>query len=61
MKTNRLLFAICAICTVESLNLLAAEPAVQTPKKPVSNEYQGVKVEDPYQWLENDDDPDVKA
>ena len=61
MKTNRSLFAICAICTVASLKLLAAESAVQTPKKAVSNEYQGVKVEDPYQWLENDDDPGVKA
>ena len=61
MKTNRSLFAICAICTVASLKLLAAESAVQTSKKPVSNEYQGVKVEDPYQWLENDDDSDVKA
>jgi len=61
MKTNRPLFAICAICTVSSLKLFAAEPAVQTPKKPVSNEYQGVKVEDPYQWLEKDDDRDVKA
>lgn len=61
MKTNRSLFAICAICTVASLKLFAAESAVQTPKKAVSNEYQGVKVEDPYQWLENDDDPGVKA
>jgi prolyl oligopeptidase len=61
MKTNRSLFAICAICTVASLKLFAAESPVQTPKKPVSNEYQGVKVEDPYQWLENDDDPQVKA
>ena len=61
MKTNRSLFAICAICAVASLKLFAAESPVQTPKKPVSNEYQGVKVEDPYQWLENDDDPQVKA
>jgi len=60
MKTNRL-FAICAICTLASFDLSGAEPAVQTPKKPVSNEYQGVTVEDPYQWLENDDEPEVKA
>ena len=37
----------------------AAEPA--TPKKPVTDEYQGVKVQDDYQWLEKDDDPEVKA
>src|SRR5437763_12148985 len=42
-------------------NLFSSEPANQTPKKPVTNEYQGVKVEDPYQWLEKDDDPAVKA
>jgi len=35
--------------------------ASQTAKKPVSNEYQGTTVEDPYQWLEKDDDPEVKA
>src|SRR5947209_13967603 len=33
----------------------------QTPKKPVTDEYQGVKVEDDYQWLEKDDDPAVKS
>ena len=33
-----------------------------TPKKPVTDEYQGgVKVEDNYQWLEKDDAPEVKA
>src|SRR5438046_226148 len=35
----------------------AAEPSPATPKKPVFNEYQGVKVEDDYQWLEKNDDP----
>ena len=42
----------------------AAAPAATppTPKKPVTDEYQGgVKVEDNYQWLEKDDDPEVKA
>src|SRR5205807_9713784 len=33
----------------------------QTPKKPVSNEYHGTTVEDPYQWLEQDNDSQVKA
>src|SRR6266702_7837656 len=50
-----------AICVVASLNLSGAEPVPQTPKKPVTDEYQGVKVEDNYQWLEQDDDPAVKA
>ena len=39
----------------------AAEPDIQTSKKPVTDEYQGIKVEDNYQWLEKDDDPAVKA
>ena len=38
-----------------------AESAPDTPKKPVSTEYHGVRVEDPYQWLETDDDSQVKA
>ena len=50
------------IAAVALANLLAAaESKPQTPKQPVTNEYEGVKVEDPYQWLENDDDPKVKA
>ncbi len=38
-----------------------SESAPDTPKKPVATEYQGVTVEDPYQWLEADDDSQVKA
>ena len=37
---------------------LPAPPA--TPKRPVTDEYQGVKVTDDYRWLENWDDPEVK-
>lgn len=46
-----------------SMNLRAAEPKAPpvAEEKPVMNEYQGAKVEDDYQWLENDDDPAVKA
>lgn len=32
-----------------------------TPKKPVVDEYHGIKVKDDYRWLENWDDPDVRA
>jgi prolyl oligopeptidase len=38
-----------------------AESAPDTPKKPVATEYHGVTVEDPYQWLETDEDSQVKA
>src|SRR5438876_10825933 len=61
MRANRFLFLIGAVSGLNLINLLATEPAQQTPKKPVSNEYQGTAVEDPYQWLEKDDEPDVKA
>jgi prolyl oligopeptidase len=37
----------------------ASPPA--TPKRPVVDEYHGVKVTDDYRWLENWDDPDVRA
>ena len=60
MKANRFLFLI-SICGLALGNLPAVEPAPETPKKPVSTEYQGVTVEDPYQWLEKDDDSHVKA
>ena len=30
-------------------------------KKPVMNVYHGIKVEDNYQWLENDNNPGVKG
>ena len=33
-----------------------SQPAPAAEKKPVFNEYHGTKVEDDYQWLENDDD-----
>jgi prolyl oligopeptidase len=61
MKTNRFLFVIGAINALAFLGLSAAEPAAETPKKPVSTNYQGVTVEDTYQWLESDDEPQVKA
>jgi len=41
--------------------LAAAQPAPETLKKTVSIQYHGVTVEDPYQWIENDNDPQVKS
>ncbi len=61
MRTNRLLFLTCTASALALTNLPAAEPAAQTPKKPVSDEYQNITVNDPYQWLEKDDDSEVKA
>jgi prolyl oligopeptidase len=61
MRANRFLFLITALIGLTLINLPAIEPLPQTPKKPLSDEYHGVTVEDPYQWLENDEDPEVKA
>ena len=62
MKTTRFLFLLATTAALALINVAAAaDPKIDTPKKPVTDEYQGVKVEDPYQWLEKDDDPAVKA
>jgi prolyl oligopeptidase len=61
MKMNRLLILAFAIGAVTMIQLEAVEPVPPTPKKPVVDQYNGMKVEDPYQWLENDDDPQVKT
>ena len=61
MKLNRFLFLLAALSPLSCSNLAAAEPNPPTPKKPVSNEYNGTTVEDPYQWLEKDEDAEVKA
>ncbi len=48
---------------IAALGFVAANTAPaadQTSKKPVTNEYQGIKIQDDYQWLENDADPAVK-
>ncbi len=33
----------------------------QSPQRPVSNSYHGVKIDDPFRWLEAGDDPEVRA
>jgi prolyl oligopeptidase len=39
---------------------IAQDPAPETAKRPVTDEYQGVKVTDDYRWLETWEDPAVK-
>src|SRR5438874_3642096 len=61
MRANRLLFVAGLVGGLALSDLPAADSAPETPKKPVSTTYQGVTVDDPYQWLEKDDEPEVKA
>jgi prolyl oligopeptidase len=61
MRVNLLLSLVATASALALGNPTLAERAPQTPKKPVSTEYQGVTVEDPYQWLEEDNNPQVKA
>ncbi|WP_223173787.1 prolyl oligopeptidase family serine peptidase [Gloeobacter kilaueensis] len=45
-----------------ALPVAAALPAPpETPRRPVTDEYQGVRVEDNYRWLEDSSDPAVRA
>jgi len=61
MRTNRLVFVAGLVGGLALGDLPAAKPIPETPKKPASTSYQGVTVEDPYQWLENDEDSQVKT
>ena len=61
MSADYFLSLVAAIGALALSNATLSEAASDTAKKPVTNEYQGVTVEDQYQWLENDDDPQVKA
>lgn len=61
MRTNRFLFIVTICCGFLCANLTAKDAPPETVKKPVTDEYQGIKVEDNYQWLENDTDAAVKA
>src|SRR5436190_1864575 len=61
MRANFFLSLIITAAALALSDAPLAENAPDTPKKPLATEYYGVTVEDPYQWLETDDDSQVKA
>ena len=61
MRANFFLSVVVPAGVVALSYASLGKSAPDTPKKPVSTEYHGVTVEDPYQWLETDDNSQVKA
>src|SRR5512133_3559031 len=61
MRANFFLSVAVTAAALALSDAPLAESASDTTKKPVATEYHGVTVEDPYQWLEADDDSQVKA
>jgi prolyl oligopeptidase len=60
----RTFFSVCLATIWLTTVSLAQNPPVSrppvTPKRPVTDEYQGIKVTDYYRWLENWDDSQTK-
>ncbi len=53
-----ILFFLISLVAAAQVPSIPAPPA--TPRRPVTGEYQGIKVTEDYRWLENWDDPEVK-
>ena len=56
----RLCLVILALVFVAPAQSSSVAKAPDTPKRPVIDEYHGVKIKDDYRWLENWDDPQTK-
>jgi prolyl oligopeptidase len=60
MLARRVVLSACLVLNVSAALPAASEPPA-TPRRPVVNEYHGVKVTDDYQWLEDWSNPEVRA
>ena len=59
---KRVIVLLVFACSLFSLSQQpTVAPPAATPKKPVTEDIQGVKIADDYRWLENNDNPAVKA
>ena len=58
---RRLLGIMLPLLFLTPLAATAQSELPKTPVRPVTKEYFGVKVVDPYRWLENTSDPEVIA
>ncbi|MBI1189417.1 MAG: prolyl oligopeptidase family serine peptidase [Tepidisphaera sp.] len=61
MNHARLLSSSLLVCSSMLATVALAGGPPETPKHPVTDELHGVKIVDDYRWLENWDDPAVKA
>jgi prolyl oligopeptidase len=61
MRANFFLSLVVTAAALALSDATLAGSAPDTPKKPVATEYHGVTVEDPYQWLEEDNNLQVKS
>ena len=59
MKNNRVASALLALTMLTPVVEAQSSRMPATPKRPVADEYQGIKVIDDYRWLEDWNDAEV--